>query len=152
VESYLGEISGKIASLTAKQQALLAEKTGTFQTTVGEVPLADDPAARPDFDPGFRPAWAGFSFGAPHRKGLSQYGAFGRAKAGQNYEAILKAYFGDVRVEKRDLPATISVQGFGELSFEDNYLKGIAEMPAQWGDEGGFEALKAQVIAPEVML
>lgn len=146
VEGYLGEISGKIAALTTKQQALLTEKAGTFQTTVGEVPLADDPNARPDFDPGFRPAFAAFSFGAPHRKGMSQYGAFGRAKAGQSAEQILKAYYGDVRIEQRDLPATISTT-VGVLDFENNYLKGIAEMPSSWADEGGFEALKAQVIA-----
>jgi peptidoglycan hydrolase CwlO-like protein len=60
VDSYLGTISSKIASLTAKQQSLLAEKAGTFQTTVGEVPLADDPNSRPDFNPGFSPAFAAF--------------------------------------------------------------------------------------------
>ena len=77
---------------------------------------------------------------------MSQYGAFGRAKAGQNYETILKAYYGDVRIEKRDLPATISTT-VGTLPFEENYLLGIAEMPSKWADEGGYEALKAQAIA-----
>ena len=33
------------------------------------------------------------------------------------------------------------------MSFEDNYLLGIAEMPASWADSGGFEALKAQAVA-----
>jgi len=146
VEGYFTEVSNKIAQLTAKQQALLAAKVETFQTSVGEVPLADDPHARPDFDPGFRPAFAAFSFGAPHRKGMSQYGAFGRAKAGQNYEQILKAYYGDVRIEKRDSPSTIATS-VGTLPFEENYMLGIAEMPSQWADEGGFEALKAQAIA-----
>ena len=28
-----------------------------------------------------------------------------------------------------------------------DYLKGIGEMPSGWGDTGGFEALKAQVVA-----
>jgi len=146
VESYLDVISQRVASLTAKQEALLSEKISTFQTSVGEVPLADDPASRPDYNPGFSPAFAVFSFGAPHRKGMSQYGALGRAKAGQNYEQILKAYYGDVRVEHRDLAATISTT-VGVLNFEDNYLKGIAEMPSSWSEEGGFEALKAQAIA-----
>lgn len=145
-EEYIGELRGTVVSLTSRQQALLVEKAGVFKTSVGEVPPADDPNARPDFDPGFRPAFASFSFGAPHRKGMSQYGAFGRAKAGQNTETILKAYYGDVRIEQRDLPATISTT-VGTLPFEDNYMKGIAEMPSKWGDEGGFEALKAQAIA-----
>lgn len=145
-KAYQEDLGRKIAELTAKQKAILAEKTGVFQTSVGEVPPADDPNARPDFDPGFRPAFAAFSFGAPHRKGMSQYGAFGRAKAGQNYETILKAYYGDVRLEKRDLPTTIAT-AVGTLPFEENYLLGIAEMPSKWGDEGGQEALKAQAIA-----
>ena len=75
------QLTGIIASLTAKQREILSEKSGTFQTTVGDVPLADDPASRPDYNPGFSPAFAAFSFGAPHFRGMSQYGAFGRAKA-----------------------------------------------------------------------
>lgn len=146
VEAYFTQVSSKIAELTRKQQELLAEKAGTFQTTVGEVPLADDPNSRPDYNPGFSPAFAAFSFGAPHRKGMSQYGAFGRAKGGQSAEQILKAYYGDVRVERRDLPADIST-AVGVLNFEGNYLKGIAEIPSSWADEGGYEALKAQAIA-----
>ena len=146
VEDYLGVLSNRVAGLSAKQKALLEAKVGTFQTSVGEVPLADDPASRPDYNPGFSPAFAGFSFGAPHRKGMSQYGALGRAQGGQSYEQILKAYYGDVRVEKRDFPATIATT-VGGLDFEGNYLKGIAEMPSSWAGKGGFEALKAQAIA-----
>ncbi len=143
---YQADLSSKITELSKKQKELLAKKTGTFQTSVGSVPQSGDPASRPDYNPGFSPAFAMFSFGAPHFKGMSQYGAFGRAKEGQNTEQILKAYYGNVRIEtvdtNFDLPTTI-----GNLSFEDNYLKGIAEMPTNWADEGGFEALKAQAIA-----
>ena len=145
-KAYQEELAGKIAELTRRQQELLAEKTGLFSTSVGEVPLADDPAARPDYDPGFRPAFAAFSFGAPHFKGLSQYGALGRAKSGQSWEEILRAYYGDVRIETVDTNLTIHTDQ-GDKSFEDDYLKGIAEMPSRWGEEGGFEALKAQAVA-----
>ena len=93
-KAYQRELSVKIAALTARQQEILAAKSGTFQTTVGEVPLADDPASRPDYNPGFSPAFAAFSFGAPHFKGMSQYGAYGRSKSGQNTEEILRAYYG----------------------------------------------------------
>ena len=144
---YVSDLSGKIASLTARQQALLAQKTGTYQTSVGEVPLADDPASRPDYNPGFSPAFALFSFGAPHFKGMSQYGAFGRAKAGQNAEVILRAYYGDVEIKKDyDAGRQISVQGYGRMDIE-TYAKRIYEMPGSWGDEGGMEALKAQAVA-----
>ena len=91
-KKWQSELSSKIAVLSAKQQSILAEKTGTFQTTVGDVPLADDPASRPDYNPGFSPAFAMFSFGAPHFKGMSHYGAFGRAISGQDEETIRSAY------------------------------------------------------------
>lgn len=141
------ELSGKIATLTAKQQAILSEKSGTFQTTVGDVPLADDLASRPDYNPGFSPAFAAFSFGAPHFKGMSQYGAYGRAKQGQNYETILKAYYGNgIEIRDHNPDAQIVVEGYGSYSLEE-YAKRIYEMPGSWGDEGGMEALKAQAIA-----
>lgn len=145
---YQDDLSGKIATLTARQREILGEKQGTFSTSVGDVPLADDPNARPDYDPGFRPAFAAFSFGAPHFKGMSQYGAFGRAKAGQNFEQILKAYYGDGITIRRDYPTgtKIKVSGYGSYDIEA-YAKRIYEMPGSWGDEGGFEALKAQAIA-----
>jgi peptidoglycan hydrolase-like amidase len=148
VDTYLSQVTRTIAALSAKQQALLSEKTGTFQTTVGDVPLADDPNSRPDYNPGFSPAFAAFSFGAPHRKGMSQYGAFGRAKAGQSAEDILKAYYGGGIEIKKDYSTgiNINVRGYGTVDIE-TYAKRIYEMPGSWGDEGGMEALKAQAVA-----
>lgn len=146
-KKWQAELSGKIATLTAKQQAILSEKSGTFQTTVGDVPLADDPASRPDYNPGFSPAFAAFSFGAPHFKGMSQYGAYGRAKQGQSYETILRAYYGNgIEIKDHNPDAQIVVEGYGSFSLEE-YAKRIYEMPGSWGDEGGMEALKAQAIA-----
>jgi peptidoglycan hydrolase CwlO-like protein len=146
-KDYQAELSGKIASLTAQQQAILSEKSGTFQTTVGDVPLADDPNSRPDYNPGFSPAYAAFSFGAPHFKGMSQYGAFGRAKSGQNYQDILRAYYGGgIEIRDHDQNAQITVEGYGTYSLEE-YAKRIYEMPGSWGDQGGMEALKAQAVA-----
>ena len=141
--SYQSVLSSKIGSLTSRQQALLAERSGTFTTSVGDVPLADDPNAAPNYNPGFSPAFAGFSFGAyTHRKGMSQYGAKGRAMEGQNHKDILKAYYGK-EPANADTGGTISVSGYGDLQFEGQYLYGIAEMPANFPKE----ALKAQAIA-----
>ena len=147
-KNYQADLSGKIAALSARQQEILGEKQGTFQTTVGDVPLADDPNSRPDYNPGFSPAFAAFSFGAPHFKGMSQYGAFGRAKAGQNVEQILKAYYGEGITIRKDYPTDtkIKVSGYGTFDIE-SYARRIYEMPGSWGDEGGMEALKAQAIA-----
>jgi peptidoglycan hydrolase-like amidase len=153
MEDRFGFLAGEIKKaqdyknvLSARQQSLIAEKNAMFNTSVGDASTSDDPASRADYNPGFSPAFAAFSFGAPHRKGMSQYGAFARAKDGQNYEAILKAYYGDIRIDKVNTDGSIKTD-VGTLPFEDNYLVGIAEMPAQWGDQGGYEALKAQAIA-----
>jgi len=145
-ESYL-------ATLSSKQQALIAQKEGGFQTSVGDTPETLEPCSGPPgsanfCDPGYRPAFAAFSFGAPHRTGMSQYGAYGRSKSGQSAEQILSDYFQGATLNKNyPVPATIGVTGIGRVSFEENYLLGIYEVPEKWGDNGGYEALKAQAVA-----
>lgn len=142
-----------LSSLTSKQNELLALKAGGFSTSVGETPPTLEPCSgapgSANFcDPGFRPAFAAFSFGAPHRTGLSQYGAYGRSKSGQSAENILSAYFQGAELKKDyPSPATIGVSGYGRIAFEENYLLGIYEVPESWGNSGGFEALKAQAVA-----
>jgi hypothetical protein len=146
-KKYQSQLAQTSAGLSVRQQQLLAEKTGHFFTSVGEVPPADDPASRPDFNPGFSPAFAGFSFGAPHRRGMSQYGSYGRAKSGQNAETILAAYYPGTELKKDySTGINIAVQGYGTKNIED-YTKGICEVPNSWGDDGGYEALKAQAVA-----
>ncbi|HUW21170.1 MAG TPA: SpoIID/LytB domain-containing protein [Candidatus Bathyarchaeia archaeon] len=147
-ENYLGAIKGKIAQLTAKQQSLLAARSGTFTTSVGEVPISNIPCSGPPgspayCDPGGGDWFAAFSFGAwTHRKGMSQYGAKGRAEAGQSTDDILRHYYNQTAVGK-DTGGTILIDGYGALDFENYYLFGIAEMPSSWHPE----ALKAQAIA-----
>lgn len=137
-ESYL-------ASLSAKQQAILDAKSGSFTASVGDSELADDYYASIKGFTEQAPSgsFAVFSFGAyTHRKGMSQYGARGRAENGQNYKQILAAYYGKEPVGK-DTSGAISVSGYGNLDFEAYYLYGIAEMPSSWNKE----ALKAQAVA-----
>ena len=145
VDEYLGEISSKIAELTSRQQEIINARSGSFTASIGDIELADDYNASIK---GFREsAPAGyfgvFSFGSyTHRKGMSQYGARGRAERGQDYRAILKAYYGKEPVNK-DTGGDILVTGYGSMNFEDRYLMGIAEMPSAWHTE----ALKAQAVA-----
>src|SRR3989344_2654895 len=142
-----------LETLSARQEELAALKAGGFQTSVGDTPETLEPCSGPPgsanfCDPGFRPAFAGFSFGAPHRTGMSQYGAYGRSKSGQSAETILSAYFQGAELNKGySVPGNINVSGYGSIAFEDNYLLGIYEVPESWGDSGGFEALKAQAVA-----
>ena len=144
-KDYQNELAGKIATLNARQQEIINARSGTFTASIGDSELADDYNASIK---GFResaPAgsFAVFSFGAfTHRKGMSQYGARGRAQSGQNYQQILKAYYGKESVNK-DTGGSIRVSGVGEIDFESKYLYGIAEMPSSWHPE----ALKAQAVA-----
>ena len=144
-KDYQKELTGKIADLSAKQQAILSARSGSFTASIGDSELADDYNASIK---GFRESAPGgyfavFSFGAhTHRKGMSQYGARGRAQSNQSYKQILQAYYGKEPVSK-DTGGGIKVRGFGELNFEEHYLWGIAEMPSSWHPE----ALKAQAVA-----
>lgn len=144
-KAYQQTLSGQIAQLTAKQQTILQQRSGSFTVTIGDSELADDYNASIK---GFReqaPAgsFAVFSFGGhTHRKGMSQYGARGRAESGQNYRDILRAYYGKEPVSK-DTGGDILVQSQGSINFEERYLYGIAEMPSAWN----MEALKAQAVA-----
>jgi SpoIID/LytB domain protein len=141
-KAYQAQLSSQIAQLSSRQQQLLAEKLGSLNlpTSLGAGPLycTDDRKV----DPGFQPAFAFFTFGIPHRVGMNQYGALGRAQAGQSYKNILQAYFQNISFENRDPNMTIKVQGYGSMGL-DQYLLGIYEMPGDWP----IEALKAQVVA-----
>ncbi|MDQ5900614.1 MAG: hypothetical protein QG600_192 [Patescibacteria group bacterium] len=144
-KAYQQEVSGKLAALTAKQSEILSARSGDFTFTIGSGELADEYLSSIK---GFREQapsgyFAVFSFGGyTHRKGMSQYGARGRAQNGQNYRQILNAYYGKEPVDK-DTGGTIKVSGQGEMDFEGRYLLGIAEMPSSWHPE----ALKAQAVA-----
>jgi peptidoglycan hydrolase CwlO-like protein len=144
-KDYQGELSGKIAALTAKQQEIIAAKSGGSAVSVGSGELADEYLSSLK---GFNESapsgyFAIFSFGGhSHRDGMSQYGARGRAQAGQSYKDILQKYYGKQPVDK-DTGGSIKVGGHGEMDFEGRYLLGIAEMPSSWH----IEALKAQAVA-----
>lgn len=145
-KAYQKDLSGKIAELSSRQRAILDARSGSTITSVGEVPLADDFNASIGYKsqaPGN--SFAVFSFGGyTHRNGMSQYGAKARAESGQSVEEILSAYYpGSTLKKDYSTMGSISVQGTGTISFEDQYLQGIYEMPGSWH----INALKAQAIA-----
>ncbi len=145
LEGEVSKVDSFLSVLSAKQQEIINAKSGGFTASVGDSDLADDYNASIK---GFREAapsgsFAVFSFGGyTHRKGMSQYGARGRAENNQKVNQILKAYYGKEPVGK-DTGGNINVTGVGSVNFEDYYLMGIAEMPSTWH----MEALKAQAIA-----
>lgn len=78
----------------------------------------------------------------PHRVGMNQYGAKGRAEAGQGREEILRAYYQNFEIANWDQNTKIKVQGYGEFSLEE-YTKRIYEVPESWP----IAVLEAQAIA-----
>lgn len=149
-KKFEAELQQKIASLTSRQQEILAQKLASLNipksagTTMGG--CTDDR----NVDPGFSPRFAFFTFGVPNRVGLNQWGAKGRAEANQNAEQILKAYYNADYTTGYNQGINIHVTGSNEYgqSFDDNwnieeYLTHLYEMPTAWPAE----ALKAQAIA-----
>lgn len=145
-KAYQQDLTRTIAELSARQQAIIAARSAQVSASVGEGDLEyDDYNASREFSPGFSPAFALFSIGAyTHRNGMSQYGAKGRAEAGQSAEEILAHYYPGATLNKSYAsPGSIYVEGYGERSFEDQYMKRIYEMPNSFPKE----ALKAQAVA-----
>ncbi|MEX2007585.1 MAG: SpoIID/LytB domain-containing protein [Candidatus Levyibacteriota bacterium] len=141
--AYQATLSSQIALLSAQQQQILSQRLAALNIprSAGASALycTDDTK----IDPGFSPRIAFFTYGIPHYVGMNQYGAYGRAKANQDYKTILNAYFQNISIECRDIPSSIDVQGYEPMNFED-YIKGVVnkEMGADLP-----EALKAQAIA-----
>jgi len=148
-EILSGEISQtqqKIATLTSQQQSLIAQKLASLNISRSASTLGRcDSDLTNGRDPGFSPRFAMFTYGVPNRVGMNQWGAYGRAKSGQNEEDILRAYYNFDTLAGVDTGTTIRVDGVGDYSLEE-YTKRVYEVPDSWGNDG-FTVLKAQAIA-----
>lgn len=151
--AYQTKLSSAIAALSAKQHSFLAAKLAGLN-----IPLFAISGGGCSSDltngknPGFSGGFGFFTYGVPNRVGLNQYGAWGRAKANQDYDTILKAYYSFD--EYKDFDVTIKVNngnGINQGSVIwsgslDDYVKRVYEVPDSWTDNGS-AALKAQAIA-----
>ncbi len=141
-KDFQAQLTSKIVSLTARQQEILATRLAALKISRSAASLGacvDDRGV----DPGFSPRIAFFTYGVPNRTGLNQYGADGRARAGQNVEQILNAYYNNFELKKDySTDININVQGFGSYNIEE-YVKRIYEMPNSFHPE----ALKVQAVA-----
>lgn len=153
-KAYQAVLSNQIAQLSAKQQALLAQKLGSLNLPTSAYAMHGGCTDDRTIDPGFSPRFAMFTYGVPNRVGMSQYGAWGRAKAGQNENTILHAYYNFDNYQNVSTNINIRVNdsnGFnsGNIIWSGNledYVKRIYEMPDSWTDNN-LAALKAQAIA-----
>lgn len=137
----------RVAQLNALQQSLIAQKLASLNISrsAGSMGRCDSDLTN-GRDPGFSPRFGFFTYGVPNRVGLNQYGAYGRARAGQNEEDILRAYYNNFELKKDyNQDIMINVEGKGSFKIED-YVKHIYEIPEAWGADG-MAALKAQAIA-----
>lgn len=154
-KAYQASLSSQIADLSAKQQSLLAAKLGSLNIPLFAISgggCSSD--LNPYKDPGFGGTKFGlFSYGVPNRVGLNQYGAWGRAKAGQDFDTILHAYynfdgyqnFSGITIRVNDSNGYNSGNIIWSGSLED-YMQRIYEVPDSWTDNN-LAALKAQAIA-----
>lgn len=146
LEGEIVQTRQKIAQLTARQQELIAQKLSSLNISRSASSLGRcDSDLTNGRDPGFSPKFAIFTYGVPNRVGMSQWGAYGRARTGQNEEEILRAYYNFDEIRTVDVNIKIRVDGLGEYSLEE-YMKRVYEVPDSWGGDG-FSALKVQAIA-----
>jgi len=144
--SDITELTKKIAEITAKQQQLIAQKLASLNISrSSSSPGRCDSDLTNGRDPGFSPKFAFFTYGVPNRVGMNQYGAWGRAKAGQNERDILQAYYNFDEIKKWDTNIEIRVDNVGNYKLEE-YVKRLYEIPDSWTDNN-LAALKAQAIA-----
>lgn len=149
-KTYQANLTSKIAALSARQQEILNQRLAglNIPRSAGSSAAAcvDDRDKDPGF-PGTRLAF--FTYGVPNRTGLNQYGAWGRAKAGQDHKTILNAYYTNFEI-KEDYDENIQIHvvdsGVDATLNIEEYVKRIYEMPDSW-TENDSAALKAQAIA-----
>lgn len=144
----ISKLRNQIAALSTRQQQLIAQKLASLNISRSAASMGRcDSDLTNGRDPGFSPRIAIFTYGVPNRVGLNQWGAFGRAKNDhEGYEQILRAYYNFDEIKDFDENIQIRVDGHSSYKLDD-YVKRIYEVPNDWGDNGGMEALKAQAIA-----
>jgi len=150
-KSFQSEVQGKISALSARQQELLAAKFASAPVPLLAYTSLGGCSSDIGKSSGFSPRYGFFSLGVPNKTGLNQYGAKGRAEAGQSYEQILQAYYNNIQIADYGTGFNITVNGNNEYgqSFNnesmniEEYLKHLYEMPTSWDSK----ALQAQAIA-----
>jgi len=147
--AYQASLGSLLSQLSGRQQEILGQRLSALG-----IPLYASMAGGCSSDltngkdPGFGGGFGSFTYGVPNRVGLSQFGAWGRAKTGQDQDTILRAYYNFDSISDANQSTQIHVVGNGidwTGSLED-YVKRIYEVPDSWTDNG-LAALKAQAIA-----
>jgi len=143
--AYQATLSNQLATLNSIQQGILSARLSGLN-----IPLFASATGGCSSDIGKSPGFSGgfgfFTYGVPNRVGLNQYGAWGRAKAGQDSTTILHAYYNFDSIDTRDAQIHVTGNGVDWTGSLDDYVKRIYEVPDSWTDNN-LAALKAQAIA-----
>ncbi|MBI2405274.1 SpoIID/LytB domain-containing protein [Candidatus Gottesmanbacteria bacterium] len=149
-DAYQSKLQSLIAQISSRQQEFLGEKLAGLNIPRSAGLMGGCVDDRP-IDPGFSPRFAMFTFGVPNRVGMNQWGAKGRADAGQGYDQILHAYYTFDGYQNFDTNLQIKVNNGNSInngniiwsgSLED-YMKRIYEVPVGWP----IDSLRAQAVA-----
>lgn len=152
VDAYEGQLQSAMAAISSRQKEFLSRKLAGLGIPLFAISGGGCSSDLTNGkDPGFSGAFGFFTFGVPNRVGLNQYGALGRAKAGQSSDSILRAYYNFDGYQNADSNITIKVNDSNSVNQGNiiwsgkinDYVKRIYEVPADWPSE----SLKAQVIA-----
>ena len=148
-KAYQQTLSSQLSELNSIQQSIIAAKQAGLNIPLFAYNTQGGCSSdiNPYKDPGFSGTKFGFfTYGVPNRVGLNQYGAWGRAKAGQDSTTILRAYYNFDSLESRDAQIHVTGNGVDWTGSLDDYVRRIYEVPDSWTDNN-LAALKAQAIA-----
>jgi len=148
----VAKVDTYLSTLSAKQQELLAAKFNSAPIPLLAYTSLGGCSSDIGKSSGFSPRYGFFTYGVPNKTGLNQYGAKGRAEAGQSYSDILNAYYANFQIVDYGTGFNIRVDGtndtykqtFNNETYNiEEYLKHLYEMPTSWDSK----ALQAQAIA-----
>ncbi len=149
-KAYQATLSNQLSQLNSIQQSIINAKLAGLNIPLFAYNTQGGCSSDIGKDPGFSPKFGFFTYGVPNRVGLNQYGAYGRAQAGQTSDQILRAYYNfdgyqnfsgiTINVNNGNGINTGSIIWSGSL---EDYVKRVYEVPDSWP----MEALKAQAIA-----
>ena len=145
-KTYQNTLSNQLASLNSIQQSILSARLSGLNIPLFAYNTQGGCSSDIGKDPGFSPKFGFFTYGVPNRVGLNQYGAWGRAKAGQDANTILHAYYSFDSIDTKDAQIHVVGNGIDWTGSLDDYVRRIYEVPDSWSDNN-LAALKAQAIA-----
>ncbi len=151
LEKEVGKVDSFLAVLSSKQQEILNAKFASAPVPLLAYTSLGGCSSDIGKSSGFSPRYGFFSYGVPNKTGLNQYGAKGRAEAGQSFNEILNAYYNNFQIVDYGTGFNIRVNGknpynqtFNNETYNiEEYLKHLYEMPTSWDSK----ALQAQAIA-----